>query len=114
MRRPSQHAVDATPPRELGHPLAEELDGLVESLNSLSASVGRGTGNPEANWPYLSWTTTAPPRRSRSERVKVFFRRLRRSERLRYKLPRLVFTWGSFVAAVCAVAWVAFALGGPG
>jgi hypothetical protein len=105
--------LDATPPRELGQPLAEELDGLVESLNSLSASVGRRTGNAEADWPYLAWTATAPARRSRSEALTAFFLRLRRSQRLRYKLPRLVFAWASFLAAVCAVVWVAFA-GAPG
>ena len=114
MGRRSQHTVDAPPPPELGKPLADALDDVVESLNSLSASVGATSGKVEADWFHPTWTTTAPKGRHLREAVSFLFRRLRRSRRLRYRLVRLAFAWTSFAAAVGAVVWVAFALRGPG
>jgi hypothetical protein len=113
LRRRSQHTVDAPPP-EPGRPLADVLDDVVESLNSLSASVGATSGRVEADWFHPAWTTKAPKGRHLREAVSFFFRRLRRSRRLRYRLVRLAFAWTSLAAAVGAVVWVAFALRGPG
>jgi len=114
LRRRSQHTVDAPPPPDLGKPLADALDDVIESLNSLSESVGATSGRVGADWSHPAWTTTAPKGRRLREAVRFFFRRLRRSRRLRYRLVRLVVLWTSFAAAVGGLVWVAFALRGPG
>ena len=114
MRRRSQQTVDAPPPPELHKPLADALDDVVESLNSLSASVGARSGWLEAEWSRAARRTTDSKRRRLRETVRVFFPRLRRSRRLRYRLVRLVVSWTSFAAAVGGLVWVAFALRGPG
>jgi hypothetical protein len=105
--------VDAPKPSERGQPLADALDQVAESLNSLSASVGSASGRDEANWPYPA-SAPAVPARGLRKAVRSFFRRLRRSRRLRYRLPRLFLAWTSFVATVGALVWVLFALWGPG
>jgi hypothetical protein len=113
LRRRSQDTVDAPRPPELGQPLADALDHVVESLNSLSASVGSTSGKVEANRSQPDWTTV-PARRRPMKAVSFFFLRFRCSQRLRYRLPRLVLAWTALAAAVGAVVWVAFALGGGG
>jgi len=114
LRRRSQHTVDAPRPPELGRPLADALDQVVESLNSLSASVGSTSGNVEANWSQPAWTTAVPARRRLVNALRFFFLRFRRSRRLRYKLARLVLAWTSLAAAVGVVVWAALALSGRG
>jgi hypothetical protein len=114
VRRRSQHTVDAPRPAELDQPLADALDHVVESLNSLSASVGSTSAKMEPNWSHPAWTTTVPARRRLVKAVSFFFLRFRLSRRRRYKLPRLVLAWTSLAAAVGAVVWIAFALRGRG
>lgn len=114
MRRRSQHTVDAPRPPEVGQPLADVLDQVVESLNSLSARVGSTSGRVEGNWSHPAWTTPAPARRRLVTAVGFFFLRFRRSRRLRYKLPRLFLAWASLAAAIAFVVWVAFGFGGLG
>jgi len=113
LRRQSQDTVDTPRPPELGQSLADVLDHVVESLNSLSASVGSTSDKVDANWSHPAWTTVTARRRL-MKAVSFFFLRFRRSQRLRYKLPRLVLAWTSLAAAVGAMVWVAFALGGGG
>ena len=92
-------------------PVQEALDHLLDSLD-LSPANGEIVEDDGASY---SWEPrSADTYRSRGPRddVAAFFRRVRRSSRLLYRIPRLLLAWTALIVGLCALIWITFSFAG--
>jgi len=83
-------------------PVKEALDHLLDSLD-LSPASGEIVEDDEAT--YSPEPRSAHTYRSRGPRddAAAFFRRVRRSSRLLYRIPRLLLAWTVLIVGLCAL-----------
>ena len=92
-------------------PVKEALDHLLESLD-LSPASGEIVEDDGAS--YSREPLPSDTYRSRGSRddMAAFFRRVRRSSRLLYRLPRLLLAWTALLVGLCALIWITFSFAG--
>jgi hypothetical protein len=88
-------------------PVQEALDHLLDPLG-LPADKSQDVWDEAADEPEAGHASRG---RSGGGRA-AFFRRLRWSGRLLYKIPRLLVAWTALIAGVCGLIWIAFAVTG--
>jgi hypothetical protein len=91
-------------------PVREALDHLLDPLDPSAASREPVSEDDPADSPTPPAGTYSSRRSSAS--VSGFFVRVRRSRRLLYKIPRLLFAWTALILGVGALIWITFSVVG--
>jgi hypothetical protein len=91
-------------------PVKEALDHLLDPLD---LSVASRAPVQEDGAAY-SRVPQADTHRSRGPRddMAAFFRRVRRSSRLLYRIPRLLLAWTALIVGLSALIWITFNFAG--